>query len=111
MKFKKNYIIIYLYMQDNNKKRLEEIENFYRFNFKRTARSVGKKAKQVATYPKTGKVLGKVYKEAKSVSGNLNPINQFRKTFGGPSNIKWIVFGAAIILIAFVIIGKSMGFL
>lgn len=49
--------------------KLNEIENFYS--------GILKKAKNVATSPKTGKVIGGVYKEAKSVSANLNPAGKF----------------------------------
>jgi hypothetical protein len=75
--------------------KLNEIENFYS--------GILKKAKNVATSPKTGKVIGGVYKEAKSVSANLNPAGKFLNKASDElfksGNFGWYILGGIIILL------------
>jgi hypothetical protein len=99
-------------MQENNinQERLREIENFYKFNLKKKVNNIGKKTGDIVTSPKTGKVIGGVYKEAKSVSGNLNPVGKFLNKasdeFFKSGNFGWYLLGGivALLVVAFIVL-------
>ena len=87
-----------------HQEKFNEIENFYS--------GFLKKAKNVATSPKTGKAIGGVYKEVKSVSANLNPagklLNKMSDELFKSGNLGWYIFGGIIILLIIAFIMMKM---